>query len=169
MSFPQTVLVATTTILDYHFIGTPTGIFSMIASSQSLSSSSLTVSCQWWGIRICLWTAIGSASWSMWIFIGGPDMVARGADDELKLLVENFWIIQAFSFIGEWGYKPHATFWKHMEKRVKYQPHVKYHMYSQAFVGFDAPKRALPNSRGYQVVPIERIWAYWKMYLTYMW
>ena len=34
----------------------------------------------------------------MWIIIGRPDIVAKGAEDVLKLLVENFWINQAFSF-----------------------------------------------------------------------
>ena len=36
---------------------------------------------QWWEIRMGLWMAFGS----MWIFIEGPDMVAKGAHDILKL------------------------------------------------------------------------------------
>ena len=70
--------LTTTTILDWNLVGTPIGSFSRIPSITS--KSAFTCSCQWWGIVIGLWTAIGTAFGSTWIFIGGPDIFGIGAD-----------------------------------------------------------------------------------------
>ena len=49
-------------------------------------------------------------------------------------------IVPPRHWYGEWEYSPQYTLWKHMARRYKLQSFLgKYHMYSDAFIGFDKP------------------------------